>query len=249
MLGIDFGIKEIVDILLVATLMYQAFTLLHRSGASSVFWGVMTVLVAWFVSSYVFHLELTGAIFDKIINVGAIALIVLFQDELRSYMSHVGKRLGRFSFGFQRLNAAQTDVIREELAMAIMHMAESKTGALIILAGKDPLEAYTETGETLDATISARLVENIFFKNTPLHDGALFIRSGRIVCAAAILPVSKRTDIPNRYGLRHRAALGLTEHCDATAIVVSEETGRISIVKDGDITPIRREDIREYLNI
>ena len=127
-------------------------------------------------------------------------------------------------------------------------MSKSKTGALIVFAGKQDLGEYADTGERLDARISARLIENIFFKNTPLHDGALIIKDGKLFSAACILPVSKNQNIPQHYGLRHRAALGLTEKTDATAIVVSEETGYISVAHGEMIEQISEEQLFLYLS-
>jgi uncharacterized protein (TIGR00159 family) len=126
-------------------------------------------------------------------------------------------------------------------------MSASKTGALIVITNQQELKTFADTGEIIDATLSLRLIENIFFKNTPLHDGALIIRNGRIWSAACILPVSKRTDLPKRYGLRHRAALGLTEKTDAIAIVVSEETGKISIAKGETIKSVTQKELEQEL--
>ena len=135
----------------------------------------------------------------------------------------------------------------DAVANACEHMSASKTGALIVITNQQELKTFADTGEIIDATLSMRLVENIFFKNTPLHDGALIIRNGRVWAAACILPVSKRTDLPKRYGLRHRAALGLTEKTDATAIVVSEETGTISIAKGETIRPVTPKELEQEL--
>ena len=130
-----------------------------------------------------------------------------------------------------------------EITQACRHMASTKTGALIVLAGEANLKEIVDTGERLDAQVSARLIENIFFKNTPLHDGALIIRDGKMVAAACILPVSKNQNIPLHYGLRHRAALGLTEKSDATCIVVSEETGHISVAEAGEIREVKEDEL------
>ena len=184
--------------------------------------------------SFVFELDLTGALFDRIISVGAIALIVIFQEEIRSFFNRLGARfssLALFKRGNEDETASRQQVL--EITQACRHMASTKTGALIVIPGADDLKDIIETGERLDATVSARLIENIFFKNTPLHDGALIIRDGKLVAAACILPVSHNQSIPQHYGLRHRAALGLTEKSDATCIVVSEETGHISVAENG----------------
>lgn len=239
MIGLTFGIKDIIDILLVALMMYETYRLLRKSGAANLFWGIFAFVVAWVLVSYVFQLELTGALFDRIISVGAIALIVIFQEEIRAFFYRLGSR-----FSSLQLRRNRTTLQREreerihQIVLACGHMSDTKTGALIILNGKQDLQKYADTGEILEARVSARAIENIFFKNTPLHDGALIIRKGRLHSAACILPVSKQTDIPNHYGLRHRAALGLSEKTDALAIVVSEETGRISIAYGGTIEEI-----------
>lgn len=246
MIGFEFGIKAVVDILLVATFMYEMFILLHRSGATNLFWGVLAFVVTWFLVSYVFELELTGALFDKIINVGALALIVIFQEEIRGLFQRMGARFASIRL-YHRRKQQKNQWLVDQIAEACIDMSDKKTGALIILKGRQSLDEYIETGEQLDAAVSSRLVENIFFKNSPLHDGALIIDEGRIVAAACILPVSKNADLPTQYGLRHRAALGLAERCDATAIVVSEETGHLSIARFGEIRTVSESEIRHHL--
>jgi len=190
-------------------------------------------------------LELTGALFDRIISVGAIALIVIFQEEIRSFFYRIGARFSSLQF-FSRKTGQDETASRQqvlEIIQACRHMASTKTGALIVLSGTERLKEITETGERLDAVVSARLIENIFFKNTPLHDGALVIRDGKMIAAACILPVSKDQSIPQSYGLRHRAALGLAEKTDATCIVVSEETGHISVAEFGKIREVKEDDL------
>lgn len=245
---IEFGLKDAIDILLVAVMFYEVFRLLRRSGAANLFWGILAFAVAWFLVSFVFQLELTGAIFDRVISVAAIALIVIFQDEIRSFFYRLG---ARFS-GLRLLRREQHDKEQinrmvDEIALACEHMSASKTGALIVISGMQSMKEYTDTGERVDAQISARMIENIFFKNTPLHDGALFITDGRLDAAACILPVSHNTSIPQHYGLRHRAALGLTEKTDTTAIVVSEETGAISVSRGDMIQHISLDQLSFYL--
>lgn len=249
MMGFQFGIKDVIDILLVAMLLYQAFRLLRRTGATNLFWGIFGFIIAWFLVSFVFQLELTGALFDRIISVGAIALIVIFQGEIRTFFYRIGAGFSRFQLLSLRgeNNGKDNEPIVREIALACSHMAKSKTGALIVLTGDNQLREYTDTGEQIDAAVSARMIENIFFKNTPLHDGALFISSGRMVAAACILPVSKSTTLPQQYGLRHRAAVGLTEKTDATCIVVSEETGKISIARADSIRTVSEDELLQYL--
>lgn len=245
---IEFGLKDAIDILLVAVMFYEVFRLLRRSGAANLFWGILAFAVAWFLVSFVFQLELTGAIFDRVISVAAIALIVIFQDEIRSFFYRVGARFSALRlFRSRQQDMSTLNHTIDEIRVACEHMSASKTGALIILSGQQSMKEFTDTGERVDAVVSARMIENIFFKNTPLHDGALFITDSRLDAAACILPISHNPNIPLHYGLRHRAALGLTEKTDATAIVVSEETGRISVSRGDSIVEISLDQLSFYL--
>lgn len=241
-MAFSFGFKDVIDILLVAVILYEVFQLLRRSGAGNLFWGILSFLVVWFLVSFVFRLELTGALFDRIISVGAIALLVIFQDEIRGFFFRLGSRFSAFQLTRAK-RLSDDDRVVQELALACRHMSQHRTGALIVLTGMQELKEFADTGETIDAVVSARLIENIFFKNTPLHDGALLLRSGRVQAAGCILPVSKSQSIPQHYGLRHRAALGLTERTDAVAIVVSEETGQISVAHGDHIEPVTQEQL------
>jgi len=244
-LAFSFGFKDLIDILLVAAILYEMYRLLRKSGAANLFWGILAFIVVWMLVSFVFQLDLTGALFDRIISVGAIALIVIFQEEIRSFFYRIGARFSSLQI-FRRQTPEDDAASRQqvlEITQACRHMASTKTGALIVIAAGDPLKEIIDTGERLDANVSARLIENIFFKNTPLHDGALIIREGKMVAAACILPVSKDQSIPQYYGLRHRAALGLSEKSDATCIVVSEETGHISVTKDGGIREVKEDEL------
>lgn len=244
-LAFSLGFKDIIDILLVAGILYETYRLLRRTGASNLFWGILAFIIVWFLVSFVFQLELTGALFDRIISVGAIALIVIFQEEIRMFFYRIGSRFSSWQIfrpGTQEEDPRARQQILE-ITQACRHMASTKTGALIVLAGAGGLKEIVDTGERLDAAVSARLIENIFFKNTPLHDGALVIKDGKMLAAACILPVSKDQTIPQYYGLRHRAALGLTEKSDATCIVVSEETGHISVTKNGQIKEVSADDL------
>lgn len=248
MFGFEFGIKEVIDILLVALLLYEIYRLLKRSGASSLFWGILAFVFVWILVSYVFQLELTGAIFDRIVSVGAIGLIIIFQEEIRSFFYRLGNKFAQWRKTSSFISDTDRKTAINEIVLACTHMSKTKTGALIVLSGNHHYAEYTESGEIMDARISARTIENIFFKNTPLHDGALFICKGRLYSAACILPVTKRQDLPQSFGLRHRAALGLTEKTDTTCIVVSEETGRISIAHGNDIRTVSEDGLLEYLS-
>ena len=244
-IAFSFGFKDLIDILLVAVILYETYRLLRNTGAANLFWGILLFILMWFLVSYIFQLELTGALFDRIISVGAIALIVIFQEEIRTFFYRVGARLSSWQI-FRSHRANEDSKYQQqilEIIQACRHMSSTKTGALIVIAGKGNLRDEIETGEQLNAQVSARLIENIFFKNTPLHDGALIISQGSLIAAACILPVSKNPSIPQEYGLRHRAALGLTEKTDATCIVVSEETGYISIASEGKIRRVAEDEL------
>lgn len=247
MLGLHFGIKDVIDILLVAVILYYGFVLLRRSGAVNLFWGIFAFLIIWVLVCFVFQLELTGALFDRIISVGAIALIVIFQEEIRSFFYHLGSRFSAFKLRNKVTLAEEREMQINQIYDACVHMSEGKVGALIVLRNKQELSAFTDTGEKVDAKISSRLIENLFFKNSPLHDGALFIAKGKIESAGCILPVSKNKDLPKHYGLRHRAALGLSEVSDATCIVVSEETGRVAVTQSASIRTVSLPELKTII--
>jgi diadenylate cyclase len=245
-------LKDIVDILLVAFLLYGTFKLMKSSGALSIFTGVLSFVVVWILVSYVFEMRLMGAIMDKVISVGAIALIVLFQNEIRRFLVMLGSRrrwqiIARF-FSQKKVPKDKTDASMMQLVLACQELSKNKTGALIILENSTYLDEYVHTGERLDAILSGQLIQNIFFKNSPLHDGAVIISDYRIKAAACILPVAHDVNLPKELGLRHRAALGITQVTDAKAIVVSEETGIISLAYMGEIQrSLKIEDLERLL--
>jgi len=242
-----FSFKDLIDILLVSLVAYYAYRLLRKSGAVNLFWGILIFVTVWFLTSYVFHLQFTGALFNQIVSVGAIAIIVIFQNEIRSFFYTVGSHVGQgLPFGKMRQQQDQQHTI-DQLHTALLHMSSSHTGALIVITGQQGLDEYANTGEELDANISARLIENIFYKNTPLHDGAMFITNGRIRSAACILPISSSTELPQQFGLRHRAAVGIAEKTDATVIVVSEESGSIAFAQRNQIHIIPESEVYNML--
>ena len=202
-MGFQIGFKDVVDIFLVAILLYQTFQLLKRTGAVNIFVGILTFIICWFLVSYVFKMELLGGIFDRVISVGAFALIVLFQDEIRRFFSKIGSRrrgsifysLKRF-FGNSNNEKEKIDFDLVQVVLACRNLSKSSTGALIILTRNNSLDFYAHSGEQLNANINSRLIESIFFKNSPLHDGALIISSRKLKAAACILPVSKNQSIP-----------------------------------------------------
>jgi len=243
----NFTFKDFIDILLVALILYGIFRLLRRSGALTLFWGLFAFVVTWMLVKFIFHLELTGALLDSFISAGAVILIVIFQNEIRSFFYHVGTHMEKFSRRIQKRKQNEKEYILDQIVTACRHMAGTRTGALIVLSGRQDLEEYAETGERIDAEVSVRLIENIFFKNTPLHDGALIVTDGLLSSAACVLPLSARRDLPPQYGLRHRAALGLSEKTDAIAIVVSEETGCISVAHGDRIEEVPAIRLQEKL--
>lgn len=233
---IELSIKDLIDILLVAYLLYQSYRLMKDSGSINIFIGILVFIGCWLIVSQVLDMRLLGSIFDKLVSVGVIALIVLFQDDIRKFLVNLGshKRLGNF---FRILtNSKQEKVEKADImpiVMACMSMSKGKVGALMVIEKNVPLNEIIRTGETINADVNQRLIENIFFKNSPLHDGAMIIRHKQIVAAGCILPVSHDLNIPKELGLRHRAAMGISQETDALAIIVSEETGGISVAYKG----------------
>lgn len=235
---IDISPKDIVDIILVALLLYYIFRVMRESRSLNVFVGIMIFVVLWLFVSQVLEMRLLGGILDKLVSVGVLALIVLFQEEIRKFLYSLGahQRDGIFSKVFTRHSdeKAQKSAFMP-VVMACMNMARQKIGALIVIERGAPLDDIISTGDRIDALINQRLIENIFFKNSPLHDGAMILRKGRICAAGCILPVSHNFDIPKELGLRHRAALGISQDSDAIAIICSEESGRISVAMKGKL--------------
>ena len=232
----DFGIKDFIDILLVAFLLYYTYKLMKASGSINVFTGVLVFIMIWLVVSQVLEMKLLGTILDKLVSVGVLALIVLFQEEIRRFLLTLGshrhvRALVRFFTGNKKRAVTHDDIM--PIVMACISMGKQKVGALIVMEHNTPLDDVVRTGEVIDANVNQRLIENIFFKNSPLHDGAMVISKQRIKAAGCILPVSHNLDIPKELGLRHRAAMGISQVSDAKAIIVSEETGGISVAYKG----------------
>ena len=237
---LEFGIKDFIDILLVAIILYYVYRVMKQSRSVNIFYGLLLFVTAWIVVSKVLEMKLLGTLLDQLVSVGTIAIIILFQDEIRHFFNNLGahERAHRF-FRFFRPDRKSGDsdlkYDRETIipiVMACLNMSKQKVGALIVMQNSVPLNDYVNTGDVVDARIGQRLIENIFFKNSPLHDGAMIIHDGRITAAACILPISHDLDMPKQYGLRHRAAKGISQETDALAIVVSEETGHISAAYD-----------------
>mgnify|MGYP003293223095 CR=1 FL=1 len=245
-MGYAIGLKDIIDIFLVAVVFYQIYRLVKGTGVSNIFLGLILFLLVWCVVKY-FDMTLLSMIFDAVINVGAIALIVIFQNEIRNFFARLGSNNWAFMHWLRRVFKPKKKGQKEmefpimKMVLACRNMAKTKTGALIVIGRKMSLKDYINTGDIVNADINTRLIENIFFKNSPLHDGAMIVTDNRITAAGCILPVSRNPEIPRHLGLRHRSALGIAENSDAITIIVSEETGTISLAIDGaymlNVTP------------
>ncbi len=235
---LSFSIKDIIDILLVAMILYYIYRLMKESRSGNVFMGILIFVIVWIFVSKIFNMSLLGSIMDKMVNIGAIALIIIFQEDIRKFFSSLGTHhsIGKVLKFFSRQNLGDAPVGEDTIipvVRACMSMSAQKVGALIVFERYIGLGDIEKTGEIINAEIKQRLIENIFFKNSPLHDGAMVISHKKIVSAGCILPVSHDEDIPRNLGLRHRAAMGITQNSDALAITVSEETGHISVAFNG----------------
>ena len=246
-----FGIKDLIDILLVAILLYYLFRMVKVSGMRPLFVGVVIFMVFWVLVTKVFGMMLLGSILDKFVNIGLILLVILFQDELRRFLMSLGSKKG-WKYVAKLLvpkGDQQQDVSHiTAIALACMNMSKTKTGALIVIQNDLQLSLYEQTGELINADISSRLIENVFFKNSPLHDGAMIVAGNQIRAAGCILPISQNPNIPKSLGLRHRAGLGIAQETDAKVIVVSEETGNISFAQEGRLkTNISPEELQRFI--
>ncbi len=251
---LDFGIKDAIDILLFAVLLYYIYRLMKESGTINIFYGVLAFIVVWVLASEIFDMRLIGTILDKFMSIGLIILVILFQEPIKRFLVELGSQR-RWRFLSKLFHHHKEEIDNEALAWvmpivyACMSMSKSKTGALIVIEQSVPLDNYSASGDRIDALINTRLIENIFFKNSPLHDGAMIIAHARIEAAGCILPVSHDSDVPRTLGLRHRSALGIAQATDALAIVVSEETGNISIAHRGKLaTRLSSTELEHRLN-
>ncbi len=229
---------DLVDIFLVAYLMYRLYKLIQGTVALNIFIGLFSFILFWLLIKAL-NMELTSTILDNFVNVGVLAVIIVFQQEIRRFLLLVGSRYNLFNkFSFDRVFESKLpgmmSIYIKPIVKACEGFARTRTGALIVITKNAELLDFVHTGELLNAVISRQLLENIFFKNSPLHDGAVIINRNKIKAAGCILPVSQNRDLPKRFGLRHRAGLGITEATDAVAIVVSEERGHISFFQRGE---------------
>ena len=237
----EIQIIDIIDIALVASLAYYIYRLVKGTNIILIFWALLILLVVWRAADLL-GMRLLGAILSSIVSVGLIALIVIFQPEIRRFLLFVGTKTQidesfrkRLRFWKHNIQNSKQSVNYEAYINACMHMSQSKTGALIIFKRRNEVDALIATGERIDALASSALIEALFFKNSPLHDGAVIAHGNAILAARCILPVTSRLDIDPNLGLRHRSAIGVTEQLDVLSVIVSEETGAISYALNGDI--------------
>ena len=251
----EFGLKDFIDILLVALMLYYIYRLMRESRSLNVFVGIMIFIVVWLFVSQILEMRLLGTILDKLVSVGVIALIVIFQEDIRKFLYNLGahQRFRRITDLLTSKSASEKNRQEQKqsiipIVMACLSMSKGKVGALIVIERVSPLDEVVRTGEVINADINQRLIENIFFKNSPLHDGAMVISKKQIKAAGCILPVSHDLDIPKELGLRHRSALGISQESDAIAIVVSEETGAISVALRGQFQlRLSAEELESFL--
>jgi diadenylate cyclase len=250
---LDIRLIDIIDIVLVAYLMFRLYKLIKGTVALNIFIGIFAFIVFWLLIKAL-NMQLSSTILDNFVNVGVLAIIVVFQQEIRRFLLLLGSRYNvakRFSLDklFMSKSPGMMTIYIKPVVKTCEELAKTKTGALIVITNSSDLIDYVQTGELINAIISKPLLKSIFIKNSPLHDGAVIISQSKIKAAGCILPVSQNMDLPKHLGLRHRAALGITEATDATSIVVSEETGRISIFRDGkgiyDIDAVELEKLLE----
>ena len=216
-------------------MLFYIYRLMKESRSLNVFMGILMFIVLWLLVTQVLEMKLLGSIMDKVVSIGAIGLVILFQEDIRKFLYNLGahqrmKTLRRlFTNNGKDQDKEHLKQVIMPIVMACMSMSKKKIGALIVIQRATPLDDIMATGEQINADINQRLIENIFFKNSPLHDGAMVVARQRIQAAGCILPVSHDLHIPKELGLRHRAALGITHESDCIAVVVSEETGGISV--------------------
>ena len=242
---LEMSFTDILDILLLGILIFILFKWIRGSSAMSIFVAIVSLFFVRILVSAL-GMKFMTTLLDTFMDVGVVAIIVIFQPEIRKFLIQLGNKYMANAKGSDLLNrifgkgkqSVDNNETVNEIADACNRMSESKTGALIVITHKAPLEDIISTGDRVDAAIHSRLIRSLFFKNSPLHDGAVVISGNRIVAARCTLPITQRKNIPANYGMRHKAAIGITEETDTDVIVVSEETGKIAFVKAGQVKQI-----------
>ncbi|MGZ4089033.1 MAG: diadenylate cyclase CdaA, partial [Bacteroidia bacterium] len=222
-------------------MLYLLYNMVKGTSAVNIFIGLALIYFVWIVIRAL-DLKLLSSILGKFVNVGVIAVMVVFQQEIRKFLLYIGSneyiksRNWKNMFSFAMTNTTNTiNLDVDAIITACFAMSETKTGALMVIAKKTDLKFYINTGEAVDSALTSRMLENIFYKNSPLHDGAVIITNNRIVAARCVLPVTEKENFPANFGMRHRAAVGITETTDAIAITVSEQTGGVSLTVNAEI--------------
>lgn len=235
---IDFSFLDVLDILLVAILIYYIYKLLKGTVAINIFVGIALIFLIWKMTQ-ILKMEMLSNILGYLLSGGVIALIIVFQQEIRKFLLMIGTTNAASRRNFlKQINFLKSEISSETdtdlILSACKKLSITKTGALIVLERTNSLDFLINTGDNMNAKVNIALLESIFYKNSPLHDGATIIRDNYVVATRVILPVSNDAKIPARFGLRHRAAIGVSEKTDAVCLLVSEETGEISYIKDGN---------------
>ncbi len=241
---LDYSFLDILDVVLVALFLYYIYKLLRGTVAINIFIGIAIIFIMWKITQTL-EMEMLSGILGTLIGGGVIALIVVFQQEIRKFLLMLGTTnfaskksfLKQIKFLKSEINL-ETDI--DTIVSSCITMGKSRTGALLVFERDQNLDFITNTGDKMNAEVNGPILESIFYKNSPLHDGATIIKGNIIVATRVILPLSNK-DIPTRFGLRHRAAVGITEKSDALCLVVSEETGKISYIKDGEFVLYENE--------
>ncbi len=238
---LDFNLLDILDIVLVGLLLFYVYRLVKGTAAINIFIGIVIVYLIWKLTDAL-NMDMLSNILGKFISVGVFALIVVFQQEIRKFLLLLGsanlssrKKMMR-SLNFFNKQQQTSDLDTKLLIQACSRLGQQKTGALLVIERNSSLAFLKQSGDSVNLELSIPILESIFFKNSPLHDGAIIIEGAQITATRVVLPVSDQKNIPARFGLRHRAAIGVTEKTDAVCLVISEENGQISYIKDGAFT-------------
>jgi uncharacterized protein (TIGR00159 family) len=235
---IEFSILDVLDILLVATLLYYIYKLLKGTVAINIVIGIALIFLIWQIT-LALKMEMLSGILGYLLSGGVIALIIVFQQEIRKFLLMIGTTNFSSKKNFlKQLKFLQTEIASEMdtdiLVNSCKNLSKTKTGALIVIERTNSLDFLINSGDTMNALINEAILQSIFYKNSPLHDGATIIRDNYIVATRVVLPISDSQKLPARFGLRHRAAIGISEKTDAVCLLVSEETGEVSYIKDGE---------------
>lgn len=239
---LSFTFIDFLDIVIFGTVLYFVYNSLRKSGSSNLLLGIIALVMLWVIATVLLNMKVMGRVMSAVMNAGLLALVIIFQDDIRRFLNALGSGGNRW-LSISRLFRARNkkEELQEEasyiamITFACISMARKKTGALIVLEQRISLLPYMHTGEIINADVNSRLIENIFFKNSPLHDGALIISDHKLMAAGCILPVAQGQELPKEMGLRHRSGLGMSQQSDAKVIIVSEERGEISLAYRGEM--------------